>query len=93
MCRKPNTGYKTGPWVCDPRKPKIAKDLLLTLMQRLEPNKSLIVGVPSVNRQAVQIAQCLDFAPMESRLRMRLGSSETIGNAAGIFAIGDPGKG
>ena len=35
----------------------------------------------------------LNFMSIESRLRMRLGQFDTIGNIAGVFAIGDPGKG
>jgi hypothetical protein len=62
-------------------------------MQKLKPDKSFIVGIPSINRQAVKIVHDLNFMSIESRLRMRLGQFDTIGNIAGVFAIGDPGKG
>jgi len=93
MCRKSSAGFKIGPWICDPRKPKVAKALLLVCMQRLEQNVSLTLGIPAINQQAVEIVRDLNFVSIESRLRMRLGRFDKIGNIAGVFAIGDPGKG
>jgi hypothetical protein len=46
MCRKAETGYKLGPWVCDPKYPHIATALLAKCVERTGQNSGIFVGVP-----------------------------------------------
>jgi hypothetical protein len=55
MCRKTETGYRIGPWICKPDNPSTAKELLLKCMEAVSPYAKLCVGVPAVNEAAIKI--------------------------------------
>jgi hypothetical protein len=93
MCRKALVGYKLGPWVCDPRKPETAKELLTRCIKQLEPKAQLFIGVPAVNKTATKILQELGFANYSHSIRMRFGEELENERVKGVFAIGGPMKG
>jgi len=93
MGRKGEAGYKLGPWVCDPEKPEIAKELLMRFESKLKPETEIFVGVPAVNTTAVKILQKQGFVQYSKSIRMRFGKELESECAKGLFAIGGPMKG
>jgi len=93
MCRKAEIGYRIGPWVCNPEHPKAAQELLMKCMDTIGRNKKLYVGVPAVNKKAVEILHDLNFKQYSKSIRMYLGKKLETERASGIFAIGGPEKG
>jgi len=93
MCRKAEIGYRIGPWVCNPEHPKAAQELLMKCVKTIGRNKKLYVGVPAVNRKAVEILHDLNFKQYSKSIRMYLGKKLETERADGIFAIGGPEKG
>lgn len=99
MCRKAESGYKLGPWVSKPEKPKVARELLAKCMSTIDQNEKVFVGVPAPNGNAVQILldfgfeQCISANKLVKSIRMRLGKELRSDCVEGIFAIGGPMKG
>ncbi len=93
MCRKAETGYKLGPWVCAPCSKRTAEALFTGCLQRIEPKASVFVGVPAANKEAVEILQAHGFAQYSKSIRMRLGGRLQGECINGVFAIGGPMKG
>jgi ribosomal protein S18 acetylase RimI-like enzyme len=92
MCRRALSGFKVGPWICNPRNPQIANRLLRECMNRLESGEKVYVGVPAVNVAATEILEQAGFEQFSKSIRMRLGK-EFKDCVNGVFAIGDPMKG
>jgi len=93
MCRKAEEGYRVGPWICNPENPQVARELLAKCMETTEGNAKLYVGVPAVNKKAVEILQSFGFEQYSKSIRMRFGKKFENECATGIFAIGGPEKG
>lgn len=93
MCRKALVGYKLGPWVCDPDKPEIARQLLIHCLRKPEPHSEVSIGVPSVNTASVRILEQLGFTNYSYSIRMRYGEPLENECVHGVFAIGGPMKG
>jgi len=93
MCRKAETGYRIGPWVCNPEHPRVARELLTRCMERVGQNERFFVGVPVVNDKAVEILKGLNFKQYPKSVRMYFGKKLKTERADGIFAIGGPEKG
>jgi ribosomal protein S18 acetylase RimI-like enzyme len=93
MCRKAETGYKIGPWVCNPEHLKAARELLMKCIETIGRNERLYVGAPAVNEKAVEILHDLNFKQYPKSIRMYLGKKLETERADGIFAIGGPEKG
>ncbi len=93
MCRKTETGYKIGPWVCNPENPQVARKLLIECMETITHNAKLYVGVPAVNKAAVEILQDFDFEQYSKSVRMFFGKKLETESVNGVFAIGGPEKG
>jgi len=93
MCCAAETGYRIGPWVCNPCYSSIARELLLKCIDILEANTKVYVGVPAVNDMAVKILQDLDFKQYSKSIRMYFGKKPKNECIEGIFAIGGPEKG
>lgn len=93
MCRKTETGYKIGPWVCNPKNPQVARKLLIECMETITHNAKLYVGVPAVNEAAVEILQDFDFEQYSKSVRMFFGKKLETESVNGVFAIGGPEKG
>lgn len=93
MCRKVEKGYRVGPWVCNPKNPQAASELLTKCMETIEENVKLYVGVPAVNNKAVEILQGLGFEQYSKSIRMRIGKKLKTERASKVFAIGGPEKG
>ena len=91
-CRKAESGYKLGPWVCNPQKPKTAEQLLTACLPAIEPHSRIFIGTPAPNRTAVTILARYGFERYSRSLRMRLGPP-TRDRVEGVFAIGGPMKG
>ncbi|MCJ7423633.1 hypothetical protein MUP01_05115 [Candidatus Bathyarchaeota archaeon] len=53
MCRKAETGYKLGPWICDQKHTETVEELLATCLSSLKQD-NVYVGVPSVNKAALK---------------------------------------
>jgi ribosomal protein S18 acetylase RimI-like enzyme len=92
MCRKAESGYKLGPWVCDPKRPEVARELFSACMGRLESEAKVYVGVPAVNRAAVRVLHELGFERYSRSVRMRFGNNPSD-RVEGVFAITSPMKG
>lgn len=92
VCYELESGYRIGPWVCNPHYLSIAKDLFLKCLKTVETSAKLYVGVPAVNNAAVELLQDMDFQLYSKSIRMyfRKKLSEQV---EGIFSIGGPEKG
>jgi len=93
MCRKTETGYRIGPWVCNPENSQAARELLMECMNTIRKNVKLYVGVPVVNKAAVEILHDFNFEQYSKSIRMYFGEKLETERANGIFAIGGPEKG
>ena len=93
MCRKTESGYRIGPWVCNLENPQVARELLMKCIKTTGRNEKLYVGVPSVNNIAVKILHDFNFRQYSKGIRMYFGKKLETERADGIFAIGGPEKG
>ena len=93
MCYEMETGYRIGPWICNPHNPQIAKALILKCIQTIETNAKLYVGVPAVNNTSVKLLQDLDFELYCKSVHMYMGKKPTNEHVKFIFSIGGPENG
>jgi len=93
MLYEAETGYRVGPWVCNPCYSSIARELLLKCIEILKANTKVYIGVPAVNNMAVKILQDLDFKQYSKSIRMYFGKKPENECIEGVFAIGGPEKG
>lgn len=93
MCRKAKSGYRIGPWVCNPESPETAKELLIKCMETIRQKEKIYIGLPAVNKVAIEILQDFGFKQYSRSIRMRLGKKLENECVDGIFAIGSPEKG
>ena len=93
MCRETESGYRIGPWVCNPENTQVARELLMKCMKKIRQNGKLYVGVPAVNKAAVEILQDFNFKQYSKSIRMYFGKKLETERVDGIFAIGGPEKG
>jgi hypothetical protein len=93
MCRKAGNGYRVGPWVCDFKNPRVARELLIKCMEKTGQDVKLYVGIPSVNKIGLEILQEFGFEQYSKGVRMHFGKKLENEHADGIFAIGGPEKG
>jgi ribosomal protein S18 acetylase RimI-like enzyme len=93
MFRKTKSGYKIGPWICNPENPQAARELLMECMEAIGHNAKLYVGVPATNETAVEILEDFDFRQYSKSVRMYFGEKLETERADGVFAIGGPEKG
>jgi ribosomal protein S18 acetylase RimI-like enzyme len=93
MCYEVETGYRIGPWICTPRYPSVAKELILKCTETIGANAKLYVGVPAVNEKAVKILHDLDFEQYSKSIRMYYGKKIENERVEGIFSIGGPENG
>lgn len=87
MRYKMETGYRIGPWICNPLYPKTAEELVQKCMEALESNAELYVGVPSVNTKAVKLLLNLEFGLYSRSIRMHFGKKPNKERVVGIFSI------
>jgi len=92
MCRQVENGYRVGPWVCNPENSETARGLLMKCIETIEENVKVYVGVPAVNKVAVEIMREFGFEQYSKSIRMFFGNKLTE-RINGIFAIGGPEKG
>jgi len=93
MCRRAESGYRAGPWVCAPKDPRNSRELLAKCVERLGQNAELYIGVPAANKVAVKIMQEFGFEQYSKSIRMRFGKKLETDDIKGVFAIGGPEKG
>ncbi len=93
MGRKAEIGYKIGPWVCNPEHPQAARELLMKCIETIGQNVKLYVGVPAMNKAAVENLHNLNFKQYSKSIRMYFGEKLETERANGIFAMGGPEKG
>lgn len=93
MCRKTESGYRIGPWVCNPENPQASRDLLIKCMKTIGSNEKLYVGTPALNQKAVEILHNLNFKQYSKSIRMYFGKKLGTERLNGIFAISGPEKG
>jgi len=93
MCYEMETGYRIGPWICNPHDPQTAKGLILKCIQAIETNTKLYIGVPAVNNTSVKLLQDLDFELYCKSVRMYLGKKPANEHVKFIFSIGGPENG
>jgi len=93
MCRQGENGYRVGPWVCNPKNPQVAKKLLMKCMETINKNEKLYVGVPAVNKMAIEILQKFGFGQYSKSIRMYFGKKIKNECVSGILGIGGPEKG
>ena len=93
MCRKTETGYRIGPWVCNSKNPQVARELLMKCIETIGQNVKLYVGVPAVNKAVVENLHDLNFKQYSKSIRMYFGEKLETERSNGIFAIGGPEKG
>jgi len=88
MCYEVETGYRIGPWVCNPSYPPNAKELIVKSLEIIKPTIKLYVGVPALNNMAVKILQDLGFTQYSKSIRMYFGKKLENEHTEGIFSIG-----
>lgn len=93
MSRRLEKGYRIGPWVCDPKNQQTATDLLTNCMEALGHDTAIYVGVPAINKLAVELLRESGFEQYSKSIRMRYGKKLENDRAEGIFGIGGPEKG
>lgn len=93
MCCEAESGYRIGPWVCNPGNRQVARELVIKCMETIGWNERVYVGVPAVNRTAIEILQDFGFKQYSKSIRMYLGEKLETERVNGIFAIGGPEKG
>lgn len=93
MCRRAETGYDVGPFVCNPEEWQTARDLLARCVREVGSKTSVYLGVPAVNRGAVEMMEELGFEQYSKSIRMRFGKSLRTERLSGVFAIGGAMKG
>jgi hypothetical protein len=93
MCRKAEKGYRVGPWVCSPENSQAARELLMKCMETIGEHAKLYVGVPAVNKTAVEILHDFGFEQYSRSIRMCIGKKVETERVSGVFAIGGPEKG
>lgn len=93
MCYKMETGYRIGPWICNPRYPKTAEELVQKCLETIETNAELYVGVPAVNEKAVKLLLNLEFGLYSRSIRMHFGKKPNKERVEGIFSISGPENG
>lgn len=93
MFRKTKSGYRIGPWVCNPENPQVARELLVECMETIGYSVKLSVGVPAVSEVAVEILQDFGFKQYSKSIRMYLGQKLETERVDGVFAISGPEKG
>jgi ribosomal protein S18 acetylase RimI-like enzyme len=91
MCRRAESGYNLGPFVCCSE--RVASQLLAKCLKMLPLKTSVYVGVPAVNGEAVDTLRRYGFRQYSKSIRMRLGRDLETERQAGIYAIGGPMKG
>lgn len=92
MRRKAKNGHKIGPFACNPENTQTAEDMLQELMNRLA-DTTLYVGVPTPNKNAVELLMKHGFVQYSKSIRMRLGPELKNERVQGVFGIGGPMKG
>ena len=81
----PSTGgLRLGPWCAADR--KVADELLRTALKDLR-NAPIIVGVPQVNRSAVELLGSYGFSRMPSSSRMIRGERAAESEPGRLYAI------
>jgi predicted N-acetyltransferase YhbS len=93
MFRKAKKGYRVGPWVCNPENSQAVRELLMKCMDTVGGNVKLYVGVPAVNKKAVEILRSFGFEQYSKSIRMCIGKKLESECVSGVFAIGGPEKG
>jgi len=92
MAKKGDGIHRIGPWICEPRRPELARALLLRLMDGLT-GRRLWVGVLEGNPVSVEILRRSGFGSLPSSLRMCRGECTDSGIAESMFSVGGPDKG
>jgi predicted N-acetyltransferase YhbS len=92
MAKRGESNVRIGPWVCEPSKAELARDLLRRLMDSTA-GENLWIGVPEGNRASVEILTAHGFSSLPSSLRMCYGECSALGDLRGRFSIGAPDKG
>jgi len=96
MAREAGGGFWIGPWVCNPKFSKVAKQMLNACLTKIleETEKTRVkIGVPAVNTQAVKAFKQAGFRVYSRSIRMSLGRKNLKEKLEGIYAIGGPEKG
>lgn len=93
MCRRAESGYNVGPWVCMPESKDIATDLLATCLNEIDSEAPIYIGVPATNESAAEILRRFGFSSYSKSIRMRFGRTLQNECVEGIFGIGGPMKG
>lgn len=93
MCRKADSGYNLGPWVCVPKDKIAAVHLLATCLNQIDTKELVYIGVPERNQSAQRILRRFGFSQYSKATRMSYGQQLQNEWPAGIFAIGGPMKG
>ena len=84
LATRSRVGLRIGPWVAE--EPAVAESLLRTLLADW-PDTTIVLGVPSPNRDAASLLVSHGFVPTPSCLRMVLGERVATGRPERIFAI------
>ncbi len=93
MCYNVETGYRIGPWVCNPHYRQAAKALIQKCMKTIELETELYAGVPAVNGIATNLLRNLGFELYHRNIRMYFGKKLENERVKGIFSIGGPENG
>jgi len=92
MAKKGFDIIKIGPWICDPKHPEVAEELLKAVLNEAR-GMSIWVGVPDGNKRSVNILEKHGFVDQPKSVRMYYGKHDYVGLINGVFGIGSPEKG
>ena len=92
MAKEGEGNCRIGPWICEPERPELARDLLFRFMDGMA-GRRLWVGVLEDNPVSAGILRRTGFGGLPSSIRMCRGDCADAGVAEGMFGIGGPDKG
>jgi len=93
MCRPTRTGFRIGPFVCDPNVPEVAEALLVAAMKSIPLGATISISAPETNRTCLDLLSKYGFERLSPNVRMFVGKKLDPNRTLGVFALGGLEKG
>jgi len=93
MVRPTRTGFRIGPFVCDPSSTRIAEALLVNATNPIPKGVGISLSAPEINTACLGLLLKHGFERVSPNVRMYLGERPPSEPAMGIFALGGLEKG
>lgn len=93
MVRPTRTGFRIGPFVCDPSSTRIAEALLVNATNPIPKGVGISISAPEINTACLGLLLKHGFELVSPNVRMYLGERPPSEPAMGIFVLGGLEKG